>query len=629
MGCMGRKGKAAVCAQCDYFDQGPENPQQLPPRTVLEENYVIGRALGQGGFGITYLAWDLELNKKLAIKEHFPLHISTRAQDHLTVSPISYKSRTEMEYGLEKFAEEAKALSHFKDHPGIVNILDFLHANGTAFIVMVYVEGRDLKQYLIQRGGKISFEAGLKFLFPLMTALEDIHRYGIVHRDISPDNIYVQENGAVKILDFGATRYAMGEQSRSLSVVLKPGYAPEEQYRSRGKQGPWTDIYALGATFYRTITGKVPPEATDRMAEDDLEMPSRLGVAVPSSSEAALMKALAVKAENRFQNVTAFRKAMMPARIGPLPAPAVAGPVLVAPVVEKKPGKILVEHEAHSVRLPKVWLLTTVSVLLLILFVATIMQGSIWGPQVIIPVILFGVMVFVLAQMWKSIQDGHARTTPENAVAYCFIPGFNLYWVFEALWGFAKDYNGFRLRHARAGQRLNESMFLMASIAIVAGTVLIPFAGSLASLLVLVNACFLLPVVAMICDAVNGLGVDSPSDAVTQEKLFCLRGISGEYQGQDVDVEGEGIVIGRNPSRANIVLLSDEVSGRHVRVWPDAANAGIWLEDLNSTNGTFCRQGKSSGGADWVRVAGKKLLRTGDRFRLSESGAAEFEVRAG
>ncbi|MGA7893171.1 MAG: serine/threonine-protein kinase, partial [Candidatus Sulfotelmatobacter sp.] len=293
MGCMARKGTAAVCPQCGYFDQGPENPQQLPPRTILEGKYLIGRALGQGGFGITYLAWDMSLNKKLAIKEYFPLQISTRAQDRLTVNPIGTKNRHDLEYGLGKFAEEGKALGRFKNHPGVVSMLDFLYANGTAYIVMAYVEGRDLKEYLSQQGGKIPFEAALKILILVMAALEEVHRAGIVHRDISPDNIYVEQNGTVKILDFGATRYALGEQSRSLSVVLKPGYAPEEQYRSRGKQGTWTDIYALGATFYRTITGKVPPESTDRLAEDDLVPPSSMGIAIPAHSEAALLKALA------------------------------------------------------------------------------------------------------------------------------------------------------------------------------------------------------------------------------------------------------------------------------------------------------------------------------------------------
>jgi serine/threonine protein kinase len=630
---MSRKGNAVVCAQCGYFDRPPENPQQLPPRTILEGKYVIGRALGQGGFGITYLGCDLELNKKLAIKEYFPVQISTRAQDHLTVSPISIKNQHDMEYGLGKFADEAKALSHFKDHPGVVSMLDFLYANDTAYIVMAYVDGRDLKEYLNQHGGKISFEAALKILYLVMAALEDVHRAGIVHRDISPDNIYVEKNGAVKILDFGATRYAMGEQSRSLSIVLKPGYAPEEQYRGKGRQGAWTDIYALGATFYRSITGRVPPDALDRLIEDELVPPSSLGIAIPANSEAALMKALALKAEDRFQTVAGFRQAMMPQRVtpqalNPQEVPQVAGPLAVpAKPAAKIPEPVKREPAVSSTHLPKLFLLTAMSTLLLILFVATSSQGTIWGWQLTAAGILFGVMMFLFGRMWKSIQDGHARTTPDNAVAYCFIPVFNLYWAFPVWWGFAKDYNSFLDRNAREGARLNESVFLISSMAYVAGWMFIPFFDFLASLLILLNACFLLPVVAMICDAVNGLETRPVNQIITPEKLFSLFGISGEYQGQTLGVDGQGIVIGRNPSRANVVLASDEISGRHVYVWQDAANAGVWIEDMKSTNGTFYRQMRSGGGIEWVQVVGRKLLFAGDRFRLSRDGA-EFEVKS-
>jgi len=636
MGCMASKSKTlAVCPLCGYFDREPENPQRLWPRTILEGKYVIGRALGQGGFGITYLACDLEFNHKLAVKEYFPLQNATRAQDRLTVSPISTKSRQDLDYGLGKFAEEAKALSHFKDHPGVVNIVDFFYANGTAYIVMKYVEGRDLKEYLNQRGGKISYEAALKILLLVMTALEDVHSFGIVHRDISPDNIYVEEKGGgVKILDFGATRYAMGEQSRSLSVVLKPGYAPEEQYRSRGKQGPWTDIYALGATFYRAITGKVPPEATDRMEEDDLQPPSSLGVAIPASAEAGLMKALAVKAVNRFQTVAEFREAMMPQRITPQVVPVVKPVPVPPPPVPPRHGIARDKTVVSAAHLPKVFLLVALAIVALILLVTTGNGENNLGWRLLALVIQFGLMMFVFGKMWKSIQDGHARTSPDNAVAYCFIPLFNLYWAFPVLWGFAKDYNAFLERHARAGKRLNQNIFLTASIAYVAAWVVNPIVSFLdngapvAALMILLNACFLLPVVAMICDAVNALGVGQLRQSMAAGKLFRLCGVAGEYEGETVDVNSEGMIIGRSPAHANIVLSSDEVSGRHVRVWRDAANAGVWIEDMKSTNGTFYRQRKSGGqSADWVRVEGSKLLFVGDRFRLS-GGGAEFEVEA-
>src|ERR1700733_2371598 len=194
MGCMARKGTAEVCYHCGYRDSGPESPLQLPPRTMLGTKYVIGCALGQGGFGITYLGFDLSSSKKLAVKEYFPVQISTRAQDHLTVNPISGKNKHDLEYGLAKFAEEGKALSYFKHHPDVVSMVDFLQVNGTAYIVMAYVEGRDLKRYLNDEGGNISFDAALRILTLVMAGLEDLHRARILHRDISPDNIYVEDN---------------------------------------------------------------------------------------------------------------------------------------------------------------------------------------------------------------------------------------------------------------------------------------------------------------------------------------------------------------------------------------------------------------------------------------------------
>lgn len=313
MGCMESKRLSDTCPKCGWVEGKQTNAApELPLRTMLNNRYLLGRVLGRGGFGITYLAWDLGSKRKVAVKEYFPAVISIRAKDRLTVTPLSSGNRGDLEYGLGKFVEEGKALARFKDQSGVVSMIDFFYGNGTAYIVMAYLEGRTLKEHLYQKGGKIPFTDALGILSLVMNALEDLHKVSILHRDINLDNIYVEETGGAKILDFGATRYAMGEQSRSLSVVLKPGYAPEEQYRSKGKQGPWTDVYALAATFYRAITGQPPPEAPDRIAGDALKRPSLLGVAIPPKSEAALMKALAVRAEDRFQTVADFQNALGP-----------------------------------------------------------------------------------------------------------------------------------------------------------------------------------------------------------------------------------------------------------------------------------------------------------------------------
>ncbi len=313
MGCMKHKVEADPCPHCGWVEGTlPDSPAQLGPHTILAEKYILGRVLGQGGFGITYLAWDMLLNRKLAIKEYFPREICLRARDSRTVQPLASRSREDFQYGLTKFVEEGRNLARFRDYPGIVSLLEFFEANGTAYIVMAYMEGMTFKQYLETQGGKISFQATLEILTPVMDALREVHRIGMLHRDISPDNIYLNEDRQVKILDFGATRYALREQSHGLTVLFKPGYAPFEQYSSGGKQGPWTDVYALGATFYRALAGKPPSEAPDRMAHDDLVLPSAMGIKIPVKSEPALLKALAVHWENRFQEIQDFQEAITP-----------------------------------------------------------------------------------------------------------------------------------------------------------------------------------------------------------------------------------------------------------------------------------------------------------------------------
>jgi serine/threonine protein kinase len=311
MGCMRDKGDARVCSECG-FEEGtaPERPGQLWPRTILSDKYVIGRVLGQGGFGITYLARDLLLDRKLAIKEHFPREICTRGRDEHTVQPLSARQNDEYTYGLKKFVEEGRALAGFYDHPGIVLLLDFFEANGTAYIVMAYVAGMTFKQYLQNHGGKIGFGPALDIITPVMDALREVHRRGMLHRDVSPDNIYINEKKEVKILDFGSTRYAVREFSQVPAV--KWGYSPIEQYGQAGKQGTWTDVYATAATLYRAITGQDPPDAPDRLKADPLIPPSRLGVSIPPACEKALLKALSVQAKDRFQTMDHFWNALVP-----------------------------------------------------------------------------------------------------------------------------------------------------------------------------------------------------------------------------------------------------------------------------------------------------------------------------
>ena len=246
----------------------------------------------------------------MAVKEYFPREYAYREKGLGTVTLYSGATHSQYEYGLNKFLDEGKTLARFEEHPNIVAIRDFFKANDTAYLVMSYVEGVSFSEYLKKRGSMLTFDQTVKIMMPVLDALHTIHEVNLLHRDISPDNIYITKEGRVIILDFGAARQAFGEKGEKLSVILKPGYAPEEQYRSRGIQGPWTDIYAAAATLYHAITGQMPPDSLDRLDHDLLVPPSHLGATIDPADEAVLLKALSVKAEDRYQTVDAFQTAL-------------------------------------------------------------------------------------------------------------------------------------------------------------------------------------------------------------------------------------------------------------------------------------------------------------------------------
>lgn len=276
---------------------------QLKAGSILNKKYRIVKTLGEGGFGITYLAEDMFLELPVAIKEYYPAGYVTReTAAGSTVMPFSGEKRELYEEGKQKFIKEAQAMGKLAGQRGIVAVRDYFEENNTAYIVMEYLNGITLKAYLKQNEGKLSPQETLQLIKPVVQSLSLVHAQGLIHRDISPDNIMVLENNQVKLLDFGASRSVSINGEKSLSVLLKPGYAPEEQYRTRGEQGPWSDIYALCATCYRCITGHVPIEAMERMREDGLKPPSALGIPMDKEAERALMRGLAVFKENRIQD---------------------------------------------------------------------------------------------------------------------------------------------------------------------------------------------------------------------------------------------------------------------------------------------------------------------------------------
>ena len=280
-----------------------ENLHCLRKGTRLIGRYTIEGVLGQGGFGITYLGTDELHEKKVAIKEFFPQGIVTRNieyQDTVTVTFVGEKDNYEK--GKERFLKEARTMAKFSKDEGIVKALDFFEINNTAYIVMEYLEGITLKQYL-RENQRIAPEDLIELLVPLIESLDEIHSQGMIHRDISPDNIMVLPDGRIKLMDFGAARDYTEFGEKSLSIVLKPGYAPPEQYQTHGIQGPWTDIYALCATMYKCITGENPPDAIDRVIDDHLKKISEFGIVIPPQEEAAIIKGMSVSAKDRYQDI--------------------------------------------------------------------------------------------------------------------------------------------------------------------------------------------------------------------------------------------------------------------------------------------------------------------------------------
>ena len=307
MGCMTDKGDNVICPLCglNENDLAAASPAFIRPGHELKQGrYTVGIALGQGGFGITYIGYDNVLGTRVAIKEYYPSDIAQRVPGDRTVMPFT-NSDDNFERGKQKFLEEARILAKFSDYSGIVSVRDCFDENGTAYMVMQYLDGTDLKTYLGQHGGRLGTEESIKILMPVLAALKEVHRAGVIHRDISPDNIFMTTDGQVKLIDFGAARQGVDEQ-KSLSVTLKPGYAPEEQYRTRGNQGPWTDVYALTATLYRMITGNTPPDSLERLMNDEMVIPNYL----PEGIRLAIQKGMAVKAVDRFESVDELQAAL-------------------------------------------------------------------------------------------------------------------------------------------------------------------------------------------------------------------------------------------------------------------------------------------------------------------------------
>ena len=376
-----REYEGAVCPHCG----GAQNaPHQLQPGTLLQGRYKLGRVLGQGGFGITYLGWDTLMNMTVAVKEFYPTGtVFRRTELSRNVRCDNEAMEPHFEYSKERFLREANALVRFKDIPEVVDILDLVKENNTTYIVMEYVRGVDLAKYIQMKGGRLGVDETFRILKPVMEALAKVHRGGIVHRDISPDNIILDPMGGAKLLDFGAVRAVEDPDvdkglNKSTEAILKQGFAPIEQYNTRGSLGPWTDEYAMCATVWYCLTGKVPVEASIRVSEGiDPDWGSIPGL--PMHQQKALEKGFSCRAKDRYRSLDELLADLFPTAADrvpvSLPYPAETPPFSAPSTTKKLPGQ---EESAKKRKKPGTvgWVLGAVAVLTILFAVA----GAIFSP---------------------------------------------------------------------------------------------------------------------------------------------------------------------------------------------------------------------------------------------------------
>ena len=307
--CM-KPAQGSVCGHCGGSMDWHAPATQLPLGTMLRGSngavYQLGAAKGQGGFGITYAAMDMMKGQRVAVKEYFPARCASRGRD-FRVYPVAGQQQIFMG-GMRSFLEEAMMLSAVCALESVVSVRDSFEANGTAYLVMEYVDGIPLHEVL-QRNGPMKASELMPKLPQLLTDLETMHKARVIHRDISPDNIILMPDGKLKLLDFGSARSV--QDGKSMTVMLKAGFSPVEQYQSKG-QDAYTDVYALAATIYYCLTGVVPPSSVNRLDKDSLVGPNQHGAGLTPQQEQALLDGMIVQPKLRPQSIQAFAAKLFP-----------------------------------------------------------------------------------------------------------------------------------------------------------------------------------------------------------------------------------------------------------------------------------------------------------------------------
>lgn len=315
-GCMQHlKDSNTTCPHCGYPEKHLTVKDSLPVFSILAGKYLLGAPLGKGGFGITYIAMHLPDEKIVAIKEFFPANLAVRDTDNETVVPADDTKAVYYRTGMKSFSEEGRILYLLSDIEHVVHVAEQIQANNTTYLVMEYVPGISLKKYMKQQQKLFSEQETLTLMQPILIALQAMHQKGILHRDISPENLMLSPDNTLTLIDFGAARTFSRSDDDNLTVILKRGYAPEEQYHSNSRQGPWTDLYAVCAVMYQMLTGILPQEASARAEEDHMTPISRIeGLSLSPSTCAALEKGLQMDPMERYPDIGALMKVLYPAK---------------------------------------------------------------------------------------------------------------------------------------------------------------------------------------------------------------------------------------------------------------------------------------------------------------------------